>query len=136
MFDMPETEAKAGLILRAEWRGSRPFVAKPRAQRRRSVADSVAPAESALPAEIKLASAKKVDLVIETRKAATGPAWTINGALTKGYQGPPLQSGQRNPGDAGLCQQVGSGARDACSQAACVFCMTSMTDGSPIGATA
>ncbi|KAF0122763.1 MAG: Multicopper oxidase type 3 [Methylocystaceae bacterium] len=93
MFDMPETEgAKANLILRGQNGEDRDlFVADAKgamASKRPPIASL--PQNAALPAEIKLASAKKVDLVIEPRRNAAGAAWTINGALTKGYEGQPL----------------------------------------------
>ena len=93
MFDMPETEgAKANLILRGPDGEDRDlFVADAKgakASKRPPIASL--PQNAALPAEIKLASAKKVDLVIEPRRNAAGAAWTINGALTKGYEGQPL----------------------------------------------
>jgi len=96
MFDMPETEgAKANLILRGPNGDDRElFVAEAsgatgaRASQHEPIA--ALPKNPDLPAEIKLAAAKKVDLVIEPRKSASGPAWMINGSLTKGYEGPPL----------------------------------------------
>lgn len=93
MFDLPDAEdAKASLILRGPNGEDRDLViveAKgPKAAQRPPIA--ALPQNLALPAEIKLANARKVDLVIEPRKSGVGPAWTINGALTKGYEGPAL----------------------------------------------
>lgn len=96
MFDMPAAEGgKASLILRGPNGDDRElFVAEAsgatgaRASQHAPIA--ALPKNPDLPAEIKLAAAKKVDLVIEPRKSASGPAWMINGSLTKGYEGPPL----------------------------------------------
>lgn len=94
MFDMPEQEgAKASLVLRGQNGEDRELlIAEARgAKAEKRPAIAAAPPNPALPAEIQLAKAKKVDLVIEPRKGeARGPAWTINGALTKAYEGPPL----------------------------------------------
>ncbi|WP_292532493.1 multicopper oxidase domain-containing protein [Methylocystis sp.] len=93
MFYMPETEgAKASLVLRGPNGEDRDlFVADakgPKALQRPPIVSL--PPNSALPAEIRLGEAKKVDLVIEPRKGGAGPAWTINGAPTKAYEGPAL----------------------------------------------
>ncbi len=93
MFDMPETEGdKVNLLLRGQNGEDRDLfvaVAKGTKAAKRPAIASL-PQNPALPPEIKLANAKKIDLVIERRKGETGPAWTINGALTKGYEGAPL----------------------------------------------
>jgi FtsP/CotA-like multicopper oxidase with cupredoxin domain len=39
-----------------------------------------------------LAPSKKVDLIIEPRAGDTVSRWSINGAASKGYEGPPLFS--------------------------------------------
>ncbi|WP_428384943.1 multicopper oxidase family protein [Methylocystis sp.] len=93
MFDMPETEGSgARLILRGPNGADRELLIADakgaKASRRPPIA--ARPQNSELPAEIRLANAKKADLVIAPRQSDAGPAWTINGALTKGYAGPPL----------------------------------------------
>lgn len=93
MFDMPDDEgAKATLILRGPNGEDRDLLVAEakggKAPKRPPIA--ALPPNPALPAEIKLAHAKKVDLTIEPRKSGSGPVWTINGALTKGYEGSPL----------------------------------------------
>jgi FtsP/CotA-like multicopper oxidase with cupredoxin domain len=93
MFDMPETEgAKASLVLRGPNGEDRDLLVAdakgPKALKRPPIASL--PPNPALPAEIRLGEAKKVDLVIEPRKGGAGPAWTINGAPTKAYEGPAL----------------------------------------------
>jgi len=93
MFDLPETEgAKANLTLRGPNGEDRDLLiveAKgPKAAKRPPIASL--PENPALPPEIKLGAAKKVDLAIEPRKSGAGPAWMINGGLTKAYEGPPL----------------------------------------------
>jgi FtsP/CotA-like multicopper oxidase with cupredoxin domain len=93
MFDMPETEgAKASLTLRGQNGEDRDLLVAqakgPKAAKRAPVASL--PQNPALPPEIRLAGARKVDLVIEPRKSGVGPAWTINGAPTKAYEGPAL----------------------------------------------
>ncbi len=93
MFDMPETEgAKASLTLRGPNGEDRDLlVAQAKGERalKRAPVASL-PQNPALPPEIRLADARKVDLVIEPRKGGVGPAWTINGAPTKAYDGPAL----------------------------------------------
>ncbi|MFO1123845.1 MAG: multicopper oxidase domain-containing protein [Methylocystis sp.] len=93
MFDMPENEgAKVNLTLRGPNGEDRDLVIAEakgaKAPKRPPVASL--PQNPALPAEIRLANARKVDLVIEPRKSGSGPAWTINGAPTKAYEGPAL----------------------------------------------
>lgn len=94
MFDMPETEGeKANLLLRGPNGEDRDlFIATARgakAAKRPPIASL--PQNPALPPEIRLANAKKIDLVIERRKAeGGGPAWIVNGAATKAYEGAPL----------------------------------------------
>jgi len=93
MFDMPDSEgAKANLILRGPNGEDRDLLVAEAKGAKASKRPPIAalPPNSALPAEIKLARAKKVDLTIAPRKSGAGPVWTINGALTRGYQGPPL----------------------------------------------
>jgi FtsP/CotA-like multicopper oxidase with cupredoxin domain len=89
VFDMPATEgAKARVVLRGLDGAESEILAataKGAKAERRGLIYSL-PQNPALPSEIKLASAKKVDLVI----AADGPVWTINGAATKAYEGAPL----------------------------------------------
>lgn len=93
IFDMPATEgAKARVILRGpNDGGSDLFVATAKGARaeKRGLIYSL-PQNPALPPEIKLANARKVDLVIEPAPAGAEPAWMINGAPGKGYEGPPL----------------------------------------------
>ncbi len=93
MFDMPETEgAKASLTLRGPNGEDRDLLiaqAKGEKALKRPPIASL-PQNPELPPEIKLAGARKVDLVIEPRKGGAGPAWTINGAPTKAYEGPAL----------------------------------------------
>ena len=93
MFDMPETEgAKASLMLRGPSGEDRDLLvaqAKGEKALKRPPIASL-PQNPALPPEIRLADARKVDLVIEPRKGGVGPAWTINGAPTKAYEGPAL----------------------------------------------
>jgi len=89
IFDMPATEgAKARVFLHGPDGGEKDLLvatAKGAKAEKRGLIYSL-PQNSALPPEIKLNNAKKVDLVIEP-----GPAgWTINGAATKGYEGAPL----------------------------------------------
>lgn len=93
MFDMPETEgAKARVILRGpDGADSDLLIATAkgaRMEKRPPIA--AAPQNPALPPEIKLANARKVDLAIAPRKEQSGAGWTINGAVTKGYEGAPL----------------------------------------------
>jgi len=93
MFDMPETEgAKASLTLRGPSGEDRDLLVAQakgeKALKRQPIASL--PQNPALPPEIKLAGARKVDLVIEPRKGGAGPVWTINGAPTKAYEGPAL----------------------------------------------
>jgi FtsP/CotA-like multicopper oxidase with cupredoxin domain len=89
IFDMPSTEgAKARLFLRGpEGAESDLLVATARGTRaeKRGLIYSL-PQNPALPPEIKLANARKVDLVIEPGASR----WTINGAATKAYEGQPL----------------------------------------------
>ncbi|WP_424362937.1 multicopper oxidase family protein [Methylocystis parvus] len=92
IFDMPATEgAKARLFLRgADGAESDLIVATAKGAKaeKRGLIYSL-PENPTLPAEIKLNNARKVDLVIEPG-AAGGPAWTINGAASKAYDGPAL----------------------------------------------
>jgi FtsP/CotA-like multicopper oxidase with cupredoxin domain len=89
IFDMPAAEgAKARVILRGlDGAQSELLVATAKGAKaeRRGLIYSL-PQNPSLPREIKLAAAKKVDLVIETG----GAGWTINGAATRAYDGPPL----------------------------------------------
>lgn len=89
IFDMPSTEgAKARLFLRGpEGAESDLLVATAKGARaeKRGLVYSL-PQNPALPPEIKLANARKVDLVIEPGAAG----WKINGAATKAYEGRPL----------------------------------------------
>ncbi len=87
--DMPPTEgAKARVVMRgANGVESDLLVATARGAKaeRRGLIYSL-PQNPALPREIKLNNAKKVDLVMESGVGG----WTINGAATKGYEGTPL----------------------------------------------
>lgn len=93
MFDMPETEgAKARVILRGPNGADRDLVvltAKGAAIGKRGKIAGL-PQNPALPPEIKLANARKLDLVIAPPAATSGTQWTINGAKTGGYAGAPL----------------------------------------------
>lgn len=89
IFDMPAKEGeKARVVMRGPNNAeSELFVATARGARaeRRGLIYSL-PQNPALPPEIKLNNSKKVDLVIDS-----GPGgWTIGGAATKAYDGPPL----------------------------------------------
>lgn len=89
VFDMPPTEgAKARVVMRGPDGAESDLLvatAKGAEAERRGLIYSL-PQNPALPREIKLNNAKKVDLVIESG----GAGWTINGAATKGYEGAPL----------------------------------------------
>jgi len=93
MFDMTETEgAKARVILRGPNGADRDLIVltakgSPVGKRGKIVG---LPQNPMLPPEIKLANARKLDLVIAPPAAASGAQWTINGAKTGGYSGPPL----------------------------------------------
>ena len=94
LFDMPDVEgANASLKLRGG-QGAQDqeiFTATARGSKTETRPQIVSlPQNPALPPEIRLGDAKKVDLVIERRKGGDSPAWAINGASTKGYEGPPL----------------------------------------------
>jgi len=93
MCDLPESEgAKVNFTLRGPNGEDRDLViaeAKGSKAPKRPPITSLPP-NPTLPAEIRLADARKVDLVIEPRKSGAGPAWTINGAPTKAYEGPAL----------------------------------------------
>ncbi|KAF2992300.1 multicopper oxidase family protein [Methylocystis sp. MJC1] len=97
IFDMPATEgAKARVILRGPNNSDSEILvatAKGARAEKRGLIYSL-PSNPALPAEIKLNNAKKIDLVIEPGPER-GPGWIINGAATKGYDGPPLFSVKR-----------------------------------------
>ncbi|MGJ0509228.1 MAG: multicopper oxidase family protein [Methylocystis sp.] len=89
IFDMPAKEGdKARVVMRgANGAESELLVAtsKGAKKERRGLIYSL-PQNPALPPEIKLNNSKKVDLVIDV-----GPGgWTINGAQSKAYEGPPL----------------------------------------------
>ncbi|HMK91014.1 MAG TPA: multicopper oxidase family protein [Methylocystis sp.] len=89
MFDLsPEKGAKARVILRGLDGADRDLLTfatdGATAPGRGPIASL--PQNPALPREIKLQESKKVDLAI----APAGAEWTINGAATKGYAGPPL----------------------------------------------
>lgn len=94
IFDMPATEgSKARLFLRgADGAENDLLVATAQGAKaeKRGLIYSL-PQNPALPPEIKLNNARKVDLVVEPGPAG-GPGWTINGAATKAYDGPPLFS--------------------------------------------
>jgi len=93
MFDMPETEgAKARVILRGpDGADSDLLVATATGAKLEKRPPIAAPPQNPeLPPEIKLANAKKVDLVIAPSKERSGAGWTINGAQTRGYEGAPL----------------------------------------------
>lgn len=110
MFDLPAAEgATAKVILRGLGEPDRDimvFTAKGAIAPQRPRIASL-PQNPQLPAEIKLAASKKVDLVIEPpragasktapeanspapKSAASSATWTINGAPTKAYGGSPL----------------------------------------------
>ncbi len=97
IFDMPATEgAKARVILRGPNNSESEILvatAKGARSEKRGLIYSL-PQNPALPPEIKLNNAKKVDLIIEPGPAG-GPGWIINGAATNGYEGPPLFSVKR-----------------------------------------
>lgn len=97
IFDMPATEgAKARVVLRGPNNSESEILvatAKGTRAEKRGLIYSL-PSNPALPAEIKLNNAKKIDLVIQPGPEG-GPGWTINGAATKGYDGPPLFSVKR-----------------------------------------
>lgn len=97
IFDMPATEgAKARVILRGPDNSESEILvatAKGARAEKRGLIYAL-PSNPALPAEIKLNNAKKIDLVIEPGPQG-GPGWIINGAATKGYDGPPLFSVKR-----------------------------------------
>ncbi|MBI3274791.1 MAG: multicopper oxidase family protein, partial [Methylocystis sp.] len=99
MFDAPAQEgARASMILRGQGEADRDllvFTTKgAKAPERDKIAS--APQNLLLPAEIKLAASKKIDLVIEPPRpdasAATTAAksWMINGASSRAYDGAPL----------------------------------------------
>jgi FtsP/CotA-like multicopper oxidase with cupredoxin domain len=98
MFDLPQTEgSKARVFLRGRDQPDRDviiFTAKgAKASPRKPIAGL--PLNPLLPAEIKLAKSKKVDLLIEAHatdaaKGAPEAMWTINGRATKAYEGSPL----------------------------------------------
>jgi FtsP/CotA-like multicopper oxidase with cupredoxin domain len=98
MFDMPKTEgAKARLYLRgAEGADSDLLVATAKGSMAegRGLIYSL-PSNPALPAEIKLGNARKIDLVIEPPHPPKGVSWTINGT-TGGYDGKPLFQVKKN----------------------------------------
>lgn len=100
MLDLPETEgAEVRLVLRGGSGASdRDLLvlrtSGARAPKRAPIAST--PQNPLLPAEIKLAASKKVDLVIEPPRTDSATQWTINGARTKGYEGPPLFRVKRN----------------------------------------
>jgi FtsP/CotA-like multicopper oxidase with cupredoxin domain len=89
MFDLPaEGGAKSRMILRGPDGADRDLLVitnEGAAAPARGAIVSL-PQNPALPREIKLAESKKVNLVI----APAGAGWTINGAATKAYDGPPL----------------------------------------------
>jgi len=88
IFDMPATEgAKARVFLRGADGERDVLVATAKGAKREKRGLIYSPPQNpALPSEIKLNNAKKIDLVI----APGGSEWTINGAVTRGYDGPPL----------------------------------------------
>lgn len=92
IFDMPAKEGeKARVVLHgANNAESELVVATSKGARaeRRGLIYSL-PANPALPPEIKLNHSRKVDLVIDSDPKS---GWTINGAATGGYSGPPLFS--------------------------------------------
>jgi FtsP/CotA-like multicopper oxidase with cupredoxin domain len=92
VFDLPPDEnATAKVVLRGVNEPDRDllvFTARgAKAPQRPPIA--ALPQNPLLPAEIKLAASKKVDLAIEPPHASVA-SWTINGAPTKAYDGPPL----------------------------------------------
>jgi FtsP/CotA-like multicopper oxidase with cupredoxin domain len=93
MFDMPETEnARATVALRGPNGTDQDLVvltARGAKVRKRDKIASL-PQNPALPPEIKLAAARKVDLTIAAPANPPGSAWTINGVQTGGYTGAPL----------------------------------------------
>jgi FtsP/CotA-like multicopper oxidase with cupredoxin domain len=93
MFDMPATEeAKVDVLLNNS--EDRPhnlieITAKGQTQQTRQSIVSL-PQNPTLPAEIKLANSKKVDLVISAIMGGKTPVWLINGKAGKAYSGSPL----------------------------------------------
>jgi FtsP/CotA-like multicopper oxidase with cupredoxin domain len=89
VFDMPAKEGdKARVIMRGANNAETELLvatSKGAKAERRGLIYAL-PQNPALPPEIKLNNSRKVDLVIDV-----GPGgWTINGAATKAYEGPPL----------------------------------------------
>ncbi len=95
VFDLPQNEgAAAKLILRGLGEPDRDlmvFTTKGTKLPPRPPIASL-PQNPLLPPEIKLAASKKIDLLIDPPRAggAAPASWTINGAATKAYDGPPL----------------------------------------------
>lgn len=92
MFDLPQKEGEtARLMLRGIDEPDRELavfgVKGVKTPARSPVAGL--PQNPLLPAEIKLQNSKKVDLVFEPPRGA-GAVWSINGAPSKAYGGPPL----------------------------------------------
>lgn len=94
VFDLPQEDGAVGkILLRGVGEADREliiFTARgTKLPQRPPIASR--PQNPFLPQEIKLAASKKVDLVIEPPRGGTAKAsWTINGAATNAYDGPPL----------------------------------------------
>lgn len=93
MFDMPAREGEAARLFLRGGDGATAdvFVAtakgKP-APARKPIA--ALPENPLLPREIKLAQSRKFDLVVERRAEDRQGSWTLNGAVSQAYSGPPL----------------------------------------------
>lgn len=93
MFDMPqEAGATARVLLRGQNGADRALFAATARGATTAARGPITslPQNPALPAEIKLANAKKIDLRIAPTREPAAPGWTINGAETGAYQGAPL----------------------------------------------
>ncbi len=93
MFDMPESEgARARLIMRDPNGADRDLVVVTAKGVKVNKRDKISglPQNPTLPPEIKLANARKLDLIISPPAKSSGSLWTINGVQTGGYGGAPL----------------------------------------------
>jgi FtsP/CotA-like multicopper oxidase with cupredoxin domain len=101
MFDLPDSESEAAkLILRAMNEPDRDLCVFKTQGTKRPARQTIAslPLNPLLPAEIRLAEAKKVDIVVEGGSARVSPGaktlWTLNGQ-PGGFDGKPLFSVKR-----------------------------------------